>query len=193
MIIGSLKLKWRIVTGAVVVLVLVVGVVQFKQEETVPTASIENDSSKALTAAEKQVQGGSNKARAIQRQQHDQEPAVKWVKSDEALKHRAAAKLEIEKKLNQSRGEPKSSHESSSAVRKTTQPVSPGAFYAYVPPPPGREGFGQWVAKPIPESEITEKRQRLARGERLFERVIVRSKEISPAEASGGMREVVIP
>lgn len=192
MIIGSLKLKWRITAGAVVVLALVIGVVQFKQKEAVPTAN-KSDSSKAFTAAEKQVQGSSNKARAIQPRQHDQEPAVKWVKSDEALKHRLTAKLEIEKKLNQSRGELKSSNEPSLVVRKTTQPVSPGAFYAYVPPPPGREGFGQWVAKPIPESEITEKRQRLARGERLFERVIVRSKEISPAEASGGMREIVSP
>ena len=189
MITRSSKLKWRIVTGAAAVLVLVIGVVQFKQEEAVP----ESDSSKALTAAGKQVQGSSNKARAIQRQQHDQEPTVKWVKSDEALKHRLAAKLEIEKKLNQSRGELKSSNEPALVVRKAKQPVSPGAFYAYVPTPPGREGFGRWIAKPIPESEIIEKRQRLARGERLFERVIVRSNEISPVEASGGMREVVIP
>ncbi len=173
------NIKWGAAIGVLFSLVLTAGIVGLKQEQTAPLANSNN--------ATKQAQISST------RQDRSDSP-TRWVKSDEALKHRAAAKLALENKLKQhhpvvSARSEKPVH----VVKKPLRTIHPGAFYAHAPTPPGQEGFAQWVAKPVSESEITEKRQRLARGEQLFKSVIVRRSQDHPGERSGGMREIVSP
>ena len=55
-------------------------------------------------------------------------------------------------------------------------PPTPAGYYylAATPPANDKYDFGEWTAKPVSVTEITEKRQKIAQGERLYKRVIVK-------------------
>lgn len=55
-------------------------------------------------------------------------------------------------------------------------PPTPAGYYyiAATPPASDKYVFGEWSAKPVPITEITEKRRKIAQGERLYKRVIVK-------------------
>lgn len=185
MAIKASNMKWGAAIAGLI-LVLMVGVVGLKQEQAASLVSSEDEATQARDSASKDQAGSSR--------QHRSDSPTRWVKSEEALKHRAAAKLALEKKLKQNRPAVSASREKPvPVVKKPMRTIYPGAFYAHAPTPPGLEGFGQWVARPIPEAEILEKRQRLARGERLFKRVTIQRKEGPLNEAVGGMREIQLP
>ena len=180
----------RIVAVVTSLMILAGGYYIATQDQSIPIrkAGIANQTSTLLPS--EKIQTTPGKARTIQVSRLERSVTKKqWKRSDQVLRHRIvpdagtdnnAAKLEANRT-------------SSIIPIKSASPMYSGALYAHAPTPPGRSDFGQWVAKPIPEAEIIEKRQRLARGERLFKRVIIRRKQELSRQRAGGVREIAVP
>jgi len=169
------------------VLVLVVAVIQFKQDK--PESITETEFGESAVASSKQIQPSLGKIRPIQLAQRERGATQHWKRSDEVLRHRAVAKADLEQKTKYDSSILKKIGDPTTVSRKPAPPIYPGAFHASIPVPPGREDLGQWVARPISKSEVIEKRKRLARGERLFKRLIIRHEDGPSNLVPGGMRE----
>lgn len=95
--------------------------------------------------------------------------------------------------LKESRQKPEVS--SSNTTKLAKQPKNETIVNSqsyYVPrmsAPRGRTDLMAWQPQPIPAKEITEKRQRIAKGERLYERVIIKKSDVE-SKTVGGQRPV---
>jgi len=159
---------------AILILALLIGLAVYYFFS--PTSQTRQDDSATLSATTKAEIEHSLQLGVIHEQKSSDELLRKYNDTDIANMSPRNEDIEPYDEKTENAESVTKDDEVTTAKQAPVIPPTPAGYYyiAATPPANDKYDFGEWSAKPVSVTEITGKRQKIAEGERLYKRVIVK-------------------